>query len=86
MSQFETKRLICRSLTLEEYLDFEKGIEPDWQGFTNPYKHLVEGPSPLSFRIPKVKINPEFAEIALTIAVTKDKKEIITNTFSNSLI
>ena len=77
MSQFETERLVCRSLTLEEYLDFEKGIEPKWQGITNPYKHLIEGPSPLSFRIPKVKINPEFAEIALTIAITKDKEEII---------
>ena len=77
MSQFETERLICRSLILEEYLEFEKGFEPKWQGFTNPYKHLIEGPSPLSFRIPKVKINPEFAEIALTLAITKDKKEII---------
>jgi len=75
--RFETERLICQSLTLQDYEDFEAGCEPKWDGFTNPYKCLVEGPSPLQYRIPRVKKEPSFAEIALIIAISKDKKEII---------
>lgn len=68
--KFQTKRLNCQSLTSEEYAIFESGLEPKWQGFTNPYKHLVEGPNPLVHRIPRVKQEPTFAEIGLVIAVT----------------
>ena len=73
----ETERLLCKSLTLEDYADFETGKEPNWSGFTNPYKHLIEGPSPLPYRIPRVKLNPEFAEIAIVLAIEKTSKEII---------
>lgn len=75
--KFETERLFCRSLTLQEYEEFEAGCEPKWNGFTNPYKCLVEGPSPLKYRIPRVKKDPSFAEIALVIAISKDQKEIV---------
>lgn len=74
---FETERLLCFSLKLSEYKDFESGNEPNWQDFSNPYKHLIEGPSPLSHRIPKVAINPAFAEIGLVLAVSKSDLEII---------
>ena len=73
----ETERLLCKSLTLQDYADFETGNEPNWSGFTNPYKHLIEGPSPLPYRIPRVKLNPEFAEIAIVLAIEKISKEII---------
>ena len=69
--KFETKRLACRSLSIAEYAEFEKGKEPKWNGFTNPYKHLVEGPSPLRHRIPRVKKDSEFAEIGLVLAIAE---------------
>ena len=67
--KFETSRLICQSLTLEDYAEFENGNEPKWQGFSNPYKHLIEGRSPLVHRIPRVKKDPAFAEIGLVLAI-----------------
>ena len=74
---FETERLLCFPLTLSDFKSFESGHEPNWQNFSNPYKHLIEGPSPLSHRIPKVAVNPAFAEIGLVLAVTKSNFEII---------
>jgi RimJ/RimL family protein N-acetyltransferase len=74
---FETSRLIGQVLSLDDYADFESGREPFWVGFTNPYKHLIEGPNPLRFRIPRVTKDPSFAEIALVLAVTKDYGEVI---------
>ena len=67
--KFETKRLTCRSLSLADYADFEAGTEPEWDGFSNPYKHLVNGPSPLRHRIPRVKKDSAFAEIGLVLAI-----------------
>ena len=75
--RFETKRLSCQSISLNDYAEFEAGREPKWDGFSNPYKHLIEGPSPLRFRIPRVKADPTFAEIGLILAVEKNSKEII---------
>ncbi len=74
---FETERLLCFSLTPEDYKVFESGNEPIWNEFTNPYKHLIEGPSPLPHRIPKVAANPEFAVIGLVLGVMKSNQEII---------
>lgn len=77
MYLFETDRLLCYSLSISDYLAFEAGVEPKWEGFTNPYKHLIEGPSPLAFRIPRVKKNPSFADIGLILAVSKSSNEVI---------
>jgi RimJ/RimL family protein N-acetyltransferase len=77
MTTFETNRLRCQSLSLRDYTDFEAGVEPRWKGFSNPYKHLIEGPSPLKHRIPRVKREPEFAEIGLFLAIEKASNEII---------
>ncbi len=77
MTTFETNRLRCQSLSLRDYTDFEAGVEPSWNGFSNPYKHLIEGPSPLKHRIPRVKREPEFAEIGLFLAIEKASNEII---------
>ena len=77
MIAFETSRLICSPLTLEEYKNFKSGLEPKWAGFTNPYKHLIEGPSPLVHRIPRVESQPEFAEIGLILGILKSTKQII---------
>jgi RimJ/RimL family protein N-acetyltransferase len=77
MQIFETNRLRCQPLSLANYSDFEAGIEPKWEGFTNPHKHLVEGPSPLAFRIPKVKQEPSFAEIGLILAISKSDSEVV---------
>lgn len=74
---FKTERLKCQPLSLQDYADFEAGNEPNWSDFSNPYKHLIEGPSPISFRIPRVKLNPEFAEIAILLAIEKNSKEIV---------
>ena len=75
--EFETNRLNCYSLSLIDYESFEKGEEPSWKDFTNPYRHLIEGPSPLPHRIPKVKKNPAFAQIGLILGVLKSTSEII---------
>ena len=77
VATFQTPRLICQSLSLEDYENFSNGIEPKWNGFSNPYKHLIEGPNPLSHRIPKVKANPNFAEIGLLLAILKNEKILI---------
>ena len=43
----------------------------------NTHRHLVEGPSPLSFRIPRVKKDPNFAEIGLILAIEKSTEIIV---------
>lgn len=77
MFVFETSRLKCQSLSATDYGEFESGGEPSWVGFSNPYRHLVEGRSPLRFRAPKVKKDPSFAELAIVLAISKDAHEII---------
>ena len=77
MRIFETSRLEFHTLTLAEYAAFELGKEPVWNGFTNPYKHLIEGPSPIGFLVSRVKSEPEIAQIGLVLAVSKDKKEVV---------
>lgn len=77
MANFETDRLICRSLTLREYKSFEDGKEPEWGTFSNPFNHLTKGPSPLIHRIPLVKKNPEFAEIGLVLAISKEERILV---------
>jgi RimJ/RimL family protein N-acetyltransferase len=74
---FETERLLCQPLSIQDYADFEVGRKPDWSQFSNPYNHLLEGPTPLPYRIPRVKLNPEFAEIAVVLAIEKATNEII---------
>jgi len=76
-ASFETERLYGIPLSVENYASFEKNEEPKWEGLTNPYRHLIEGRSPLPHRIPKVKANPAFAEIGIILAVLKSNKEII---------
>ena len=71
--KFSTARLTCLSLSLADYADFEAGLEPKWNGFTNPYKHLVEGPSPLIHRIPRVKRDPAFADIGLVLGIFQNE-------------
>lgn len=77
MTAFETKRLRVQSLTPHDYLTFESGVEPQWDGFTNPFKHLIEGPHPLPHRIPRVKAEPLFAEIGILLAIAKETQEIV---------
>jgi RimJ/RimL family protein N-acetyltransferase len=77
MTTFETARLRCQSLTVEDYEIFSAGDTPNWTGFTNPYNHLMEEPTPLRFRIPRVKANPKFAEIAIILAISKETKEVV---------
>ena len=77
MPQFETARLTCLSLTPAQYTIFENGQEPQWEGFTNPYQHLIVGPSPMVHRIPRVKADPGFADLGLFLAINKETKEII---------
>lgn len=77
MSKFETTRLICQPLSLQDYQSFEVGKEPIWDGFSNPFKHLVDEPGPLVHRIPRVKVDPSFAEIGLVLAIDKSEKIIV---------
>lgn len=74
---FHTERLVCYPLLVSDYSDFAAGREPHWSDFTNPFKHLIEGPSPLAHRIPRVKTHPLFAEIGLILAVQKSTMQII---------
>jgi RimJ/RimL family protein N-acetyltransferase len=74
---FETERLFGIPLSVEDYASFEKNEEPQWEGFTNPYLHLIEGPNPLTHRIPRVEKDPSFADIGIILAVTKSDREII---------
>ena len=75
--KFETKRLRCTSLSLLDYAAFEAGEEPKWNGFSNPHRHLVDVPGPLVHRIPRVKVDPSFAEIGLILAIEKSENIII---------
>jgi ribosomal-protein-alanine N-acetyltransferase len=77
MQIFETPRLEFHTLSLVEYSEFELGNEPSWNGFTNPFKHLVEGPSPIGFLVSRVKNEPKIADIGLVLAVSKVKQEIV---------
>ena len=77
MTTFETARLRCQSLTFEDYETFSAGDTPNWVGFTNPYNHLMEEPTPLRFRIPRIKASPEFAEIAIILAISKESNEVV---------
>jgi len=77
MHLFETDRLRCYSLSISDYAAFEAGDEPRWEGFTNPYKHLIVGPSPMVHRIPRVKKDPTFTEVGLILAISKSDNEII---------
>ena len=75
--RFKTSRLECRNLTLSEYSSFEDGKEPNWSDLQNPFRHLIVGPSPLSFRIPRIKKDNEFAEIGLVLAIEKESNNLI---------
>ena len=77
MTTFETARLRCQSLTPEHYATFDAGEKPNWVGFTNTDNHLMEEPTPLRFRIPRVKASPEFAEIAIILAISKESNEVV---------
>ena len=77
MLTFETARLRCRSLSLVEYASFASGSEPAWSDLSNPYRHLITGPSPLAFRIPRVQANAAFAEIGLILAIEKSNDELV---------
>lgn len=77
MKIFETERLTGLSLSLDDYLQFEQGIEPQWIAEINPYRHLITNPGPLPYRIPRVKTNPEFVEICLVLAIEKNTGDII---------
>jgi RimJ/RimL family protein N-acetyltransferase len=77
MTVFETDRLVCRSLSLADYETFAINVEPKWESFTNPYGHLVNGPSPMQHRIPRVRKDPSFAEIGLILAIDIENNEII---------
>ena len=77
MLTFETARLRCRPLSVAEYVAFGEGTEPKWLDLSNPYRHLITGPSPLPFRIPRVAANPAFAEIGLVLAIEKVSNELI---------
>ena len=77
MKIFETERLTGHSLSLEDYLQFEQEIEPNWIADINPYRHLITNPGPLPYRIPRVKKNPEFAEIGLVLAIERSTGNII---------
>ena len=77
MLQFSTARLDCHSLSVDDYAIFESGNEPNWIGFRNPYKHLIQGPSPIAYRIPRVKKDPNFADIGIILAVEKVSKQVI---------
>lgn len=77
MTNFETQRLQCFSLEISDYETLAEGREPSWNGFSNPFRHLIEGPSPLPHRIPRVRKQPEFAEIGLILAALKSSGEIV---------
>ena len=74
---FESKRLIGIPLNVADYAEFARGEEPLWPDFSNPYKHLIEGPNPLIHRIPRVRQNPTFAKIGIVLAVEKSNRIII---------
>ena len=77
MTFFETQRLLGKSLSLDDYLQLEQGIEPTWMAEINSYRHLITNPGPLPYRIPRVKSNPEFAKIGLVLAIEKSTGQII---------
>jgi len=77
MISFETERLFGRTLTLEEFEVLSNGDEPSWVGFSNPYRHLVDGEMPIDFIASSILREPLRAEIGLILAVTKESLEIV---------
>ena len=47
------------------------------RGFTNPYRHLVDDPGPLPYRIPRVTLDPDAAPFLLRMAVLREESVIV---------
>jgi RimJ/RimL family protein N-acetyltransferase len=77
MNSFETNRLFGRTLTLEQFEVLARGEEPNWNGFSNPYKHLIDGEMPIDFIASSILREPIRAEIGLILAVAKESLEIV---------
>ena len=45
--------------------------------FTNPYRVLIEGHSPLRWRVPQVKANPEVNKWFVRLMVLRESREIV---------
>ncbi|MEI6648817.1 MAG: GNAT family N-acetyltransferase [Actinomycetes bacterium] len=76
-----TKNLALYTVTPDDYELLAVNREDPllWQdrGFTNPYRHLVDDPGPLPYRIPRIRSNPDLAKYLLRLAVYQPTKEIV---------
>ncbi len=81
MLLIETPRLELHTVQPHDYdLILQQSDHPDlWvdRGFTNPYRHLVDDPGPLPFRIPRVKADPEAAPLLLRMAVRRADRVVV---------
>ncbi len=77
----QTKRLELHAVQPHEYelLAEDRGNPALWidRGFSNPYRHLVDDPGPLPFRIPRIRANPALAKYLLRMVVLRESHEII---------
>lgn len=77
----QTKRLELHAVQPSEYelLAKERDNPALWvdRGFRNPYRHLVDDPGPLPFRIPRIRENPALAKYLLRMIVLRESHEII---------
>ncbi len=76
-----TQNLALHTVTPADYelLAVDRSDPNLWQdrGFTNPFRHLVDDPGPLPYRIPRIRANPNLAKYLLRLAVYLPTQEII---------
>jgi ribosomal-protein-alanine N-acetyltransferase len=76
-----TRRLDLHTVLPGEYelLAVDRDDPRLWvdRGFTNPYRHLVDDPGPLPYRLPRVRENPAAAPYLLRLAVLRDEAAIV---------
>jgi RimJ/RimL family protein N-acetyltransferase len=76
-----TERLELHTVLPAEYriLEQDRADPRLWvdRGFTNPYRHLVDEPGPLPYRIPLAAADPAAAPFLLRLAVLRDRRIVV---------
>ena len=76
---------ICAEDLITLYEDPENLAIYENQPYTNPYRQLMDDSGPLGWRVPQVKVNPEFNRWFVRWIVLRESGEIIGSTSFHGL-